>query len=107
MGSMTLVYELSAAYQSRAAGKELMIMLMDAQYRGDFAEVDSILSNADVTRLSAHALVGMVRCVQSSKGQLPSWQQTYERAWLEVVRRDRDPKALFVGLQDLSYLTED
>ncbi len=88
---------------SREANRALMSWIESVIYRGDLAAVDNILAKADVTQLGAHSLIGLIRTPSRIKEQLPSWQPVYEKCWKQMRKLGKDPKAMYVGLPDISW----
>jgi hypothetical protein len=94
------VYDLAQQGMSRNSARELIELIVTAERHGDFKKIDHILSEADVTKLSVHGLIGLVRTCARFRAQLPNWQPAYERAWIEMKTRGKEPKNMFVGLQE-------
>lgn len=102
--NLLTVYDLETKGQDRAAARVLMMMFEERVRIGDFQQINEVLGTIDISRLSSRSLIALVRSTAIFKGQLPNWQQTYERSWMTVLHRGKDPQKLFVGLQNLSFL---
>lgn len=98
------VYELEQLGQPRAASIELVKHIEKLINVGAVAQLNMLFEQIDLSDLTAHSLVMLVRSTARINKQIPLWQSTYERAWIRTGALGHDPKKLFVGLDDLSWV---
>ena len=82
----------------RAQGRAYIQLVKHCFAAGNLSTVNQLLADTDFAELSNHSIVGLIRTTCRARGNLPAWQNAYEFATAELIKRGGDPAKVFVGL---------
>lgn len=98
--ALLLAYDLERNNKSRAAAKQLMRFVELNIKVNELLATNRLLAEMDTAQLSSQALTGVVRATARMKNVLPAWKSTYSRAWSSICQKGKNPRLLFVGMDD-------
>lgn len=95
---LDLVYRLESHNESRLAARQLMISIEETYRCKAYSKTNSIIKNADLTKLKDHAIVGLVRSTAIMHKNLSGWIHLYQVASEILENNGKKPELLFIGL---------
>lgn len=92
------VEALEAKNNGRAASQLALRFIESKLGHHDIRAVNSFLLAINIDKLSPWALVSVVRSTARARSQLPAWKAAYDAGWRALVKLNRDPGRLYVGI---------